>query len=736
MTQRRTVVVGAGIAGLAAAHELAAAGDDVLVLEGRAVGRRQAPPRRGRRGDRRRRRRGDAQPPPRGASTWPAPLGLPIVHPATTSSRIWTRGALRPLPALADGRARRPRRAGRVRRAVRGGPGPGPRRASLPPARSTRTCPSARSSPTGSATRSSTGWSSRCSAGCTPATPRSLSARADGAAAGGAARPRAGRWCGPPRPCRPPPTSRSSPAWRAAWPRCPSALAGDGRLHGPDRHDRPRAAPYPDGFELVVGPTAAPEVLTADRGRAGHPGRAHRPAARRPRPGRGRRAGGDRVRLDGRGHAGLPRSPTWRGRRACATGPASWCRRSTAAPIKAATFSLAKWGWVRDGRGRRDVVLLRTSSAGTARRPRSSATTTSWSRSRSPTSPTRSGSAAAPGRQPRAALGRRAAAVRRRPPRPGRPDPRGRRPVPGLAVCGAAYDGVGIPAVHRLGPEGGRRPCDPGRGTMRGMSTQAARTRELNDSIRYTMWSVFRLEHLIGDADRTAEAARGRGAVREARRERRRGARDVRRGRPARRRRRDGLVARRDLRAAAGRLQPRSGARRSAAASRRSGRRWRCTARRSSTRATSRRSSPTRSRGARLRLPVRAVLRVVPPRGLRAPPDARRARPDGARLPRRPRQHGGQLRARRLRVDAGLRGRRAAPDRRPDAAPARPPRPAGTCARRCRSTPVPAPTSRTSSPACPDRRKNARLGAQERTARPATTRTARRARTRTSTRQN
>ena len=38
------------------------------------------------------------------------------------------------------------------------------------------------------------------------------------------------------------------------------------------------------------------------------------------------------------------------------------------------------------------------------------------------------------------------------------------------------------------------------------MSTQAARTRELNDSIRYTMWSVFRLEHLIGDADRAAEA--------------------------------------------------------------------------------------------------------------------------------------------------------------------------------------------------------------------------------------
>ena len=43
-------------------------------------------------------------------------------------------------------------------------------------------------------------------------------------------------------------------------------------------------------------------------------------------------------------------------------------------------------------------------------------------------------------------LGRRAAAVRGGPPRPGRPGARRGRPLPGLAVCGAAYDGVGIPA--------------------------------------------------------------------------------------------------------------------------------------------------------------------------------------------------------------------------------------------------------------------------------------------------
>ena len=38
--------------------------------------------------------------------------------------------------------------------------------------------------------------------------------------------------------------------------------------------------------------------------------------------------------------------------------------------------------------------------------------------------------------------------------------------------------------------------------------TNAARMREINDSIRYTMWSVFRLEDVLGeDADRAAEGA-------------------------------------------------------------------------------------------------------------------------------------------------------------------------------------------------------------------------------------
>ena len=38
-------------------------------------------------------------------------------------------------------------------------------------------------------------------------------------------------------------------------------------------------------------------------------------------------------------------------------------------------------------------------------------------------------------------------------------------------------------------------------------TTNAARIRELNDTVRYTMWSVFRLAEPLGDADRGAEAA-------------------------------------------------------------------------------------------------------------------------------------------------------------------------------------------------------------------------------------
>src|SRR6478752_2476629 len=91
------VVVGAGVAGLVAARDLVAAGHRVQVLEASArvggkllraevagvtvdVGAEAMLNRR-----------------PEGVAL-AGELGLPIEHPAVVSSRIWSRGELRPLP--------------------------------------------------------------------------------------------------------------------------------------------------------------------------------------------------------------------------------------------------------------------------------------------------------------------------------------------------------------------------------------------------------------------------------------------------------------------------------------------------------------------------------------------------------------------------------------------------------------------------------------------------------------
>ena len=95
--------------------------------------------------------------------------------------------------------------------------------------------------------------------------------------------------------------------------------------------------------------------------------------------------------------------------------------------------------------------------------------------------------------------------------------------VPGLEVCGAAYDGVGIPAV--IG-SARRAAASLTRGRIDPMSEQsnAARTREINEMIRYTMWSVFRLDQPLGPddggADRGRRGGRGHRPVRQARRRR------------------------------------------------------------------------------------------------------------------------------------------------------------------------------------------------------------------------
>ena len=93
----RVVVVGAGIGGLTAAHELTAAGHDVVVVEAsdRVGGKLRGDEVAGVRVDvgaeamLHRRPEGTAL---------ARRLGLPIEHPTGASSRVWTRGELRPLP--------------------------------------------------------------------------------------------------------------------------------------------------------------------------------------------------------------------------------------------------------------------------------------------------------------------------------------------------------------------------------------------------------------------------------------------------------------------------------------------------------------------------------------------------------------------------------------------------------------------------------------------------------------
>src|SRR5690606_30833277 len=118
----------------------------------------------------------------------------------------------------------------------------------------------------------------------------------------------------------------------------------------------------------------------------------------------------------------------------------------------------------------------------------------------------------------RPALGWRAAAVPARPPRAGRPDPGRRR---GGARPGGRRGGVRgrrDPRGDRVRPPSSgpghrprltapsRPPTFPAEDNGGMANSKVARVKEINESIRYTMWSVFRLEEVLGeDSDRTAE---------------------------------------------------------------------------------------------------------------------------------------------------------------------------------------------------------------------------------------
>jgi len=206
------------------------------------------------------------------------------------------------------------------------------------------------------------------------------------------------------------------------------------------------------------------------------------------------------------------------------------------------------------------------------------------------------------------------------------------------------------------------------------MSTKAQRAREINETIRYTMWSVFRVAEPLGDADRAdegaeverlfAELAEADVVVR--------GVYDV-----------AGLRADADFMVwwhaeTSEELQDAYERLRRTALGRRLAPVW-------SQMALHRPAEFNKSH-------VPAFLNdEEPKRHVCVYPfvrsyewylleDSERrhmlaSTADGARLRRRARQHGLELRARRLRVDAGLRGRRAPPHRRPDAPPARRHRP-------------------------------------------------------------
>ena len=354
--------------------------------------------------------------------------------------------------------------------------------------------------------------------------------RADAAVA---ARDDAGRRC-----ARWPTAGRWSQAARAVI----DAGAGRGRpgVRVAARRSRrgcPRRSPASGRFEVRTGVTVRALRRDGDRVRARRAAPCPSPYSAACRCGRRRRAGGE---------GGAAAAPTSR-----PTRPPSWPAIETAC-VAIVTFAFGERRPAAGqraarrrargprGQGRHDLVAevaagdrradrcCARRSAGPARRRCCSAATPSWSRSSGTSCATLLGIARRAGRRARDPVGRRAAAVRGRPRRAGRADPGGGRRG-ARAWRSAARPSTGSasrPASRsrRSGRWSARS------GTMKRM-VDGKTARELNDVIRYTAWSVFKVARPLGDGDRARAGARGRRAVRAARRQGRRRARHLRRRR-------------------------------------------------------------------------------------------------------------------------------------------------------------------------------------------------------------
>ncbi len=442
MTQRRTVVVGAGIAGLAAARELAAAGDDVLLLEASATvgGKLRSAEVGGVTVDVGAEAMLNRRPE---AVDLARSLGLDLVHPATVSSRIWTRGALRRLP-----------------RSVMGVPADLDELAGLG-VLSDEGVARARAEVEAPAPDEDVSVTDLIASrlgqevvdrlvepllgGVYAGHARSLSARAtvpqvvalldrDPSLVRAAA--------AVPGPVDVPVFAGlvGGVAGLAA-----ALAAGGGFTVRSDTTARELRRATEGGFALVVGPTAAAELVTADRVVLATPAAATARLLGEVAP----VAASTLAEIDYASMAIVTlafRSADVAGVAALADGSGFLVPPVDGRVIKAATFSAAKWGWVRAAGAAEGVVHLRTSlgrhrEEATLQRPDDELVAASLADLADAT-----GLTATPvdtlvqrwgGALPQYAVGHldRVARIRADVAR-----------VPGLAVCGAAYDGIGIPA--------------------------------------------------------------------------------------------------------------------------------------------------------------------------------------------------------------------------------------------------------------------------------------------------